>query len=342
MTDRLRIAVFRALQLGDLLCAVPALRALRTAHPGASIALVGLPWARELAVRLSRYLDGFVEFPGFPGLPERAPDRAALPEFLDRMNRAGFDLVLQMHGDGRLTNPLVVLMGARETGGYCRAGRYCPNRENYLEWRDDEHEIHRWLRLVEHLGAPAKGTHLEFPLAPPDWRELEALRLANLRYAVVHPGAQLASRRWPAERFAEVADQLALDGFHVVLTGTLQEASLVRRVMHAMRAPAIDLSGRTSLGGLAAVVARARLVVCNDTGLSHVAAATGTPSVVIASGSDPARWAPLDRNLHTVLWHEVPCRPCGYAECPTGHECALGVSVHDVLHAVRHAEECAA
>lgn len=342
MRDRFRIAVVRALQLGDLLCAVPALRALRATHPDTSITLVGLPWARELAARLSRILDRFVEFPGFPGLPERAADTAALPGFFDRMNRAGFDLVVQMHGDGRLTNPLVALMGGRAAGGYYGAGRYCPDPENYLEWRDDEHEVHRWLRLVEHLGAPSKGVHLEFPLAQSDWRELEALHLADLRYAVVHPGSQLPTRRWPAERFAEVADQLALDGFHVVLTGTLKEEPLVRRVKDAMRAPAIDLSGRTSLGGLAAVVARARLVVCNDTGISHVAAAMRTPSVVIASGSDPARWAPLNKDLHTVLWHDVPCRPCGHAECPTGHECALGVTVHEVLHAVRHAEECAA
>jgi ADP-heptose:LPS heptosyltransferase len=89
-------------------------------------------------------------------------------------------------------------------------------------------------------------------------------------------------------------------------------------------------------------VAKARLVVCNDTGISHVAAALRTPSVVVASGSDPRRWAPLNRELHRVLWHDVPCRPCAYAECPTGHECALGVTVRDVLDAIHRVEECAA
>jgi ADP-heptose:LPS heptosyltransferase len=338
----MRIAVFRALQLGDLLCAVPAFRALRATHPSTSITLVGLPWARELAARLDRYLDGFIEFPGFPGLPERACAASLLPAFFRGMRQAGFDLVIQMHGDGRLTNPIAALMGGRTTGGYYRAGRYCPDAEACIEWRDDEHEVHRWLRLVEHLGAPSKGSHLEFPLREQDWREVDALRLAGLRYAVVHPGAQLPSRRWPAERFAEVADELAADGLHVVLTGTLAEEPLVQRVKRAMRQPAIDLSGRTSLGGLAAVVAKARLVVCNDTGVSHVAAAMRTPSVVIASGSDARRWAPLNRELHRVLWHDVPCRPCAHVECPTAHECARGVSAHDVVEAVRRVEACAA
>ncbi len=338
----MRVAVLRALQLGDLLCAVPALRALRATHPQTSIALVGLPWARELAGRFGRVLDGFIPFPGFPGLPERAFECGALPEFIDLMNRLKFDLVVQMHGDGRLTNPLCALMGGRVTGGYYRAGRYRPDAEGFIEWRDGEHEVLRWLRLVEHLGAPSKGTHLEFPLAEGDWRELDRLRLAELRYAVVHPGAQLPSRRWPAERFAEVGDALAKEGLHVVLTGTKAEEPLAKRVQAAMREPAIDLSGRTTLGGLAAVVARARLVVCNDTGISHVAAALRTPSVVVASGSDPNRWAPLNRELHRVLWHDVPCRPCANVECPTGHECALGVSVHEVLEAVHRVEECAA
>jgi ADP-heptose:LPS heptosyltransferase len=324
----MKIAVLRALQLGDLLCAVPALRALDAAYPEAHIALIALPWARELAQRLA-YVDEFIEFPGFPTLPERVPDMAAIPAFFSAMREREFDLAIQLHGSGELTNPLTVLMGARRNAGYYRAGNYCPDPELFFEWRDAEHEVQRWLRLMERLGVAARGTHLEFPLREQDWLAWRALRLEN--YAVIHPGSQLASRRWPAARFAEVGDALAAEGLRVVLTGTAGERELTARVRAAMREPAMDLAGRTTLGSLAAVIARARLLVCNDTGVSHIAAAMRTPSVVVASGSDPQRWAPLNHELHRVLWHDVPCRPCAHRECPVGHPCALGVSAYQVI-----------
>jgi len=79
-----RIVILRALQLGDLLCAVPAFRALRTAFPHSEIVLLGLPWARSLVERFQHYLDGFREFPGWPGLPERAPAIEQIPAFFLR------------------------------------------------------------------------------------------------------------------------------------------------------------------------------------------------------------------------------------------------------------------
>jgi ADP-heptose:LPS heptosyltransferase len=335
----MKIAIFRALQLGDLLCAIPAVRAIRGAYPEARIALVGLPWARELARRFSRYFDGFLEFPGFPGMPERAPDMGAIPRFFEDVSRERFDLVLQMHGSGELTNPLAVLMGGALTAGFYRPGHYRPDAQRFFEWRDEEHEVLRWVRLVRELAIEARGTHLEFPLAERDWADWRALRLGD--YAVLHPGSQLPSRRWPAERFAEVGDALAAEGLQIVLTGTAGEAPLTKRIGNAMREPAIDLAGRTSLGSLGAVIAKARVLVCNDTGVSHIAAATRTASVVVASGSDARRWAPLDRELHRVLWHDIPCRPCAYAECPIGHPCALAISPRMVLEETRKALLCA-
>jgi ADP-heptose:LPS heptosyltransferase len=128
-----------------------------------------------------------------------------------------------------------------------------------------------------------------------------------------------------------VADALAGRGLRVVLTGSAGEASLTSAVATAMRAPALDLAGRTELGTLGALVRDAALLVSNDTGLSHVAAALRVPSVVVASGSDIRRWSPLDSARHRVLWQDVPCRPCAYDECPVGHPCALGVPVATVI-----------
>jgi ADP-heptose:LPS heptosyltransferase len=338
----MKIAVFRALQLGDLLCTVPALRALDAAYPSAHISLIGLPWARSFVARFQRYLDAFIEFPGFPGMPERAVDFSSLALFFESMKKARFDLVLQMHGDGRLSNPIAALMGAETMCGYWVPGRYRPQPGRFIEWREREHEVHRWLRLLEHAGVPPRGTHLEFPLLDQDWAELRGLGLSERAYAVIHPGSQLPSRRWPPERFAEVADELARRGHDIVVTGVESEGPVVEKVKSAMRHSAVDLCGRTRLGGLAALIARARLLVCNDTGVSHLAAALGTPSVVIACGSDPERWAPLNRELHRVLAHEVECRPCGHYDCPVGHTCAFGISTCQVVRETERLAQCAA
>jgi ADP-heptose:LPS heptosyltransferase len=152
-------------------------------------------------------------------------------------------------------------------------------------------------------------------------------------FACVHAGAQLPSRRWLPERFAAVADALAQRGLRIVLTGSAPEAALTRSVRSHMTQPALDLAGRTSVFELGALVERAELVVCNDTGLSHIAAALGTPSVVISSGADAERWAPLDSRRHRVIWRQVPCRPCAHRDCPYGHECARGVATADVIDA---------
>jgi ADP-heptose:LPS heptosyltransferase len=332
------VAVLRALQLGDLLCAVPALRAMRAAWPRARVVLVGLPWARAFATRFAAYVDEFEEFPGFPGLPERASEPQRIAEFAARMRERDFDLAIQLHGSGEQSNRALALLGARRMAGFHRGGVAPPSGGTFLEWRDEEHETERGLRLLAALGVPHRGAALELPLGRED--RCEAVRLArehgfaNAPYACVHPGAQLASRRWAAERFAAVGDALAARGLRVVVTGTAPERELARRVVAAMATPAIDLAGLTTLGGLGALVDEARIVVSNDTGVRHVAAARGTPCVAVACGSDVRRWGARGTR-ERVLHADVPCRPCVHADCPVaGHPCARLVAGEAVIAAV--------
>lgn len=302
-----RIAVLRALQLGDLLCAVPALRSFRAAFPDAEIVLVGLAWATAFVQRFRRYLDGLLELPGFPGLLEVPPRLSELPAFLARAQELRFDLAVQLHGSGTITNPLTVLLGARRNAGFYVPGEFCPDEALFVPYPAEGHEIRRLLRLPEVHGLPLLGEELEFPLLAEDEEELAALpaarELASGEYACVHAGARFSHRRWPPERFAAVGDHLAERGLRVVLTGSQAEAGLTARAAAAMKAPALDLAGKTSLGSLAALLAGARLLVCNDTGVSHLAAALRVPSVVVIMTSDPSRWAPLDRRRHRVVVH---------------------------------------
>jgi ADP-heptose:LPS heptosyltransferase len=329
-----RVAVFRALQLGDLLCAVPALRALRGLLPQAEVTLIGLPWARAFAERFTRYIDGFIEFPGHPALPERPFDAEALPRFLSEARAKNFDLAIQLHGSGPVVNEVVAGLGARRTAGFFVPGSARPDPDLFIPWPEGEPEPRRLLRLMEALGAVRPDEGLEFPVGPEDERDLReaGVSLPAGGYACVHPGAQLPSRRWPVERFAAAADALAAAGLSIVLTGTESERGLTSSVRSRMRSPALDLAGKSTLGSLAALLRDARLLLSNDTGLSHLAAALRVPSVIVASGSDVGRWAPSDRARHKVLFHPVDCRPCSHAECPVdGHPCAAGVSVRDVL-----------
>jgi ADP-heptose:LPS heptosyltransferase len=316
-----RVAIFRALALGDLLCAAPALRAFRQAWPAAEIALVGLPWAREFATRFSKCIDRFIEFPGWPGLPEREPLLDRVPGFLAELQRERFDLAVQLHGSGTIVNSLIALFGARQTAGFFPRGYYCPDRTTFAPWPEQGLEVERLLSLVDFLGLSRAGKELELPVDERDFSCLKSILPSAFQpeapYVVVHPGASVEHRRWPAERFAAVADTIADLGFDIVLTGVRSEQAIVRRVSALMHHSRIDLCGQTDLGTLGALVSQAVLVVCNDTGISHVAAAVKTPSVVISTGNNPARWAPANARLHRVL-----CRD-------------NGVTIDDVLHAAR-------
>ncbi len=302
-----RIAIVRSLPgLGDLLCAVPAWRALRRALPQAEITLVGLPWAQSFVERFSHYLDNFLEFPGYPGIPEVTPRLHQLPAFFTNAQQTGFDLALQMHGNGIISNPFTVLLGARVNAGFYLPDQYCPDVKSFLPYPEGEPEVWRHLRLMEFLGVPLQGEALEFPLREQDFSTLYAIEevsslVAQEEYVCIHPGASVRDRRWAPEDFAVVADALAARGFHVVLTGTAAEADITAAVRASMRSKAIDLAGRTSLGAIAALLSNAQLLVCNDTGISHLAAALRVKSVVIFTASDLNRWAPLDRTLHRIV-----------------------------------------
>lgn len=305
--DLSSIVVFRALQLGDMLCAVPALRALRAAVPRAHIALIGLPWAQQFADRFGSYIDEFIPFPGHPLLPEQPVQHAGLARFYTSLCTRKFGLAIQLHGSGDVANDIVGGFGARAIAGYCRGDAVMRDRTVLLPYPETGTEPERLLRLVEALGAEPAGLDLEFPLLRQDEEELDASGIAqdlpNAGYFCIHPGARLRDKCWPPRQFAEVGDRLAAEfGLTPVLTGSDSEADLTAEVAAHMHHPAVDAAAPISIGAMAAIMRKARLLLCNDTGVSHIAAGLKLKSVVVFSKADIARWAPLDRHSHRCIW----------------------------------------
>lgn len=304
------IAVFRAIKIGDLLCAVPAFRALRKSFPEAKVALISLPWAKEFVSRFSAYFDEFIAFPGYPGLPEQPIDPPKVIEFLNAMEQRQFDLVIQMQGNGTIVNSMLGLFGAKVLAGYypvAHIEQYCPDSRFFTPYPSDAHEVKRHVHLMEFLGIPSQGYQLEFPLTPSDKQQATQLpdwpQLAVNPYVCIHPGG-ISARRWPARHFAKVADALASQGYSIVLTGTNPERAVVTEVQQHMHHSAVSLAGQTELGSLAWIMQQAALLVSNDTGVSHIAAALQVPSVVIYTSSKPSEWGPLNQHLHHVVLEE--------------------------------------
>jgi ADP-heptose:LPS heptosyltransferase len=208
-----KIRIFRALKLGDLMCMVPAVRALRDALPDSEITLIGMPWAKEFCERFSHLFDCFMAFPGWPALPEQTVEPKAVVTFLETAQRHQFDLIVQMHGSGSHVNDAVALMGARRIAGFFKGNEWCPDPETFVTYPDQEPEIWRLLRIVTHLGAATASEQLEFPLSHNDTEEASAiLRRVGVRsrFAVLHPGALATRERlWGVANFAAVEREMA-------------------------------------------------------------------------------------------------------------------------------------
>jgi ADP-heptose:LPS heptosyltransferase len=192
------------------------------------------------------------------------------------------------------------------------------------QWPDEVHEVDRWCRLLAAYGIETDRDDLALPRP--------AMPSPAPGAVVVHPGAAFPARRWPPERFAEVARTFARAGHRVVVTGSPAEQDLASRVATGagLRDDAV-LAGGTGLVALAALVADAALVVCGDTGVGHLATAYGTPSVVLFGPTPPARWGPpRDRPQHRPLWTGRTGDPFGQTPDPG----LLELSVKDVLDAV--------
>ncbi|MFI7275329.1 glycosyltransferase family 9 protein [Streptomyces sp. NPDC049879] len=271
-----RVLVLRALGLGDLLTAVPALRALRRAYPGHRLVLAA-PEALRPAVTATGTVD------------ELLPTTAPLREVPTHIPWTGPPpaLAVDLHGCGpdsaaplRALRPGALLAYADASGP---------------AWDEGEHERARWCRLLTWHGIPADPT--DFRIPPP------TAPSPAPGAVILHPGADAAARRWPPDRFATVGAALHQAGHRVVVTGSRTETALTRQVAQDAGLPDDTVLADIPFPTLTALVASARAVVVGDTGIAHLATALGTPSVVLFGPVSPALWGPPQLPHHRTLWH---------------------------------------
>ena len=352
LPDSPRILVIRPDHLGDLLFTGPALRLLRATFPSARITALAGPWGKGIAERLPG-IDEVMTCP-FPGFT-RSPKSSLLAPYRLLMRQArqlsDFDLAIVLRFDHWWGALLSYVAGIPHRWGYDIAESR-PFLTRALPYAPGHHEVAQSIRLVEagchaaqrRLDKTAPRARLAFAVSEEerafaaDYLLRRGVR-ARDRLIAIHPGAGAPVKRWPPERYAQVGDALYQRyGAKVIITGSRAELGLAWWVAADMRAEAIVAAGETTLGQLAALLARCDLVIGSDSGPLHLAVAVGTPTVHMYGPADPSLfgpWAPGDEARHRILISPMGCVPCNrldYAkEDLAEHACMEAIGVDEVL-----------
>jgi lipopolysaccharide heptosyltransferase I len=336
----MNILIIKPSSLGDVVQALPVLEVLHERFPSAQIdwlvneeiadILSGNPFLRTVHLwdRASWRK---------PRLLPAAMGRTA--RLLRELRRARYDLILDLQGLLR-SSLMARLSGGREIVGFADARELAPlfYHRKVRAPVAAMHSVERYVLAVG--GNPSRGK--QFPIVF-SAREKQAANtlLARADYDINRPlvifvvGARWATKQWPPENFAALAEKLAAsDGAQVALIGSRSEAPLASRIASTCRCPMLDFSGKTTLKQLAYLFQRAKVVVGNDSGPTHIAAAVGTPVVALYGPTSPVRTGPYGEQ-HAVLTSSLPCSPCFRRMCKLGTPCMTDISVEAVYRACK-------
>ncbi len=328
--------------IGDVLMTTPAIRALKDSVPNRRITLLTSSAGAAIAPFVPE-LDHTIVYDS-PWLKATAPRNNPRPEYdmIDLLRTQQFDaaVIFTVYSQNPLPSAFVCYMAEIPLRlAHCHENPY----QLLTDWIKDpepdagiRHEVQRQLDLVAQIGATSENQQLSLQVKAHDRSRvlelLEPLQLGD-RWIVMHTGATAASRRYPPESFAVVADRLSLEyGFSIVFTGTVLEQDIVTQIQSKMSARSHSLVCQLSLGELAALIELAPLIISNNTGPVHIAAAVGTPTIDLYALTNPQHtpW----RVPHRVLFHDVPCKYCYKSICPEGHyDCLRQLSPETVIAA---------
>jgi len=206
-------------------------------------------------------------------------------------------------------------------------------------WKNERHESFYYLHIVEELerllfGKPrSEPSEPRFNLRVSEERKRQAFRLLHEHGArvdapltVLCPGSiNSRAKRWPADRYAELADRLAQSGSDVVLIGSPSELDVSQEVCkHAQRQPLV-LTGKTTVAEATAIISIADILITNDTGPAHIGAALDTPTLVIFGPTNPLTTYPFSSSAE-IIRRPPDCAPCMLRDCPIDHRCMTAIT----------------
>jgi heptosyltransferase-2 len=332
-----RILVIRLDRLGDVILSLPVAQALRRHFPHAFIVMMVSPACRDVvqghpALNEVMSYDKEVEHRGW---------RSTI-RFARGLRRHHFDTALILHPSNR-SHWIPWLAGIPVRIGYRRkSGWLLTHPHPHRKQEGSKHEAVYSLELLSFFGIEPMAPRPVVPVHPEavgriDRLLSEASVRPGDRLVAIHPSASCISKRWMPERFAQVADRLSREHrLRVCLVAGTNDAGWARQVADAMQEHPLNLAGALSIGELAALLRRCALLISNDSGPVHVAAAVGTPVIDIFGrnqrGLSPLRWGPLGEG-HVILHKDVGCVTCLAHRCDIGFLCLTSLSVDEVYAA---------
>jgi heptosyltransferase-2 len=318
--------------VGDAVLAIPALKAVRSNFPEAEITLLVRPWVAGLFTSAP-----FIDKVWTEAKPSGLGDWTRITRDIRAFE---FDIALLLPNS--FESALMMFLARVPCRvGYATDGRTWMLTNSVDPPTGSRHQVYYYLDLAKALQAGADQPSIEIEATSDERanaRNLlheEGITHAN-RFLVLNPGAAYGSaKRWHEDRFAEVADILAGEmGLDVVLIGSESERPVAEQIRDRMKSRTAVLNGKTSLETLIGVLAESSLMITNDSGPMHIAAALGVPTVAVFGSTDERVTAPVGPRTRVVK-NPVECSPCLLRECPIDHRCMNGVSVEDVCRAAR-------
>lgn len=304
----MKILIISLSNLGDAMLTYPALHAIFRAYPDAEYHLLAPPKTQELFGGDHRFHHVLSWEPGASLLAQ-----VALTAKLAWMR---FDLVV----DFRNSLIPLFLLGAKRTPIFRRNS-------------DQMHRVERHLNLTRRLGIPSEQGGAALPYGSQEQGQVNSWIEEGKRVVVMVPGARSDLKRWGAERFAAVADHLIQEqNAQILLIGAQSEAPIAEEVKHSMRGNPTNLTGKTSIRQLAALLGRTELMITNDCACLHAAELMQVPTVAIFGPTDERKYGPRHR-ASRVVRRKLICAPCEKAQCVYGHECMKWVEVQEVCDA---------